>query len=191
MTEQVIDIRDRIEKMRNQMTVPNQQNAVQEKKIDDAKKNTFLSKEINPQIPSTNQKKEDFRVANENIKSSENNLELSNQKNTSSKTSQKSGGEKIDKQKSIENLETVKISTNKESINDINNPPQTDFKKYEDYQNDRVKTEGKQSLKFEDKQSFPQFSLNVSNPISWKLMLLIMLMQLLTNMMLVVVLYLK
>ena len=70
MTEQVIDIRDRIEKMRNQMTVPNQQNAVQEKKIDDAKKNTFLSKEINPQIPSTNQKKEDFRVANENIKSS-------------------------------------------------------------------------------------------------------------------------
>ena len=33
MTEQVIDIRDRIEKMRNQMTVPNTQSAVQEKKI--------------------------------------------------------------------------------------------------------------------------------------------------------------
>ena len=49
----------------------------------------------------------------------------------------------------------------------------------------------KQSVKFDEKQPFPQFSLNVSNPISWKLMLLIMLMQLLTNMMLVVVLYLK
>ena len=40
-------------------------------------------------------------------------------------------------------------------------------------------------------QKFPQFSLNINNPISWKLMLLIMLMQLLTNIMLVVVLYLK
>ena len=65
------------------------------------------------------------------------------------------------------------------------------FKVYEDYHNDRLKDEKKQSVKFDEKQPFPQFSLNVSNPISWKLMLLIMLMQLLTNMMLVVVLYLK
>ena len=50
-----------------------------------------------------------------------------------------------------------------------------------DYQNDRVINEKKESVKFDEKQSFPQFSLNVSNPISWKLMLLIMLMQLLTE----------
>ena len=56
---------------------------------------------------------------------------------------------------------------------------------------EEVVDEKKQSVKFDEKQPFPQFSLNVSNPISWKLMLLIMLMQLLTNMMLVVVLYLK
>jgi superfamily II DNA or RNA helicase len=43
----------------------------------------------------------------------------------------------------------------------------------------------------QEETTFPQFSLNVSNPISWKLMLLIMVMQLLTNIMLVVVLYLK
>jgi len=51
--------------------------------------------------------------------------------------------------------------------------------------------EHKKSVKIDDDKPFPQFNLNVSNPISWKLMLLIMLMQLLTNIMLVVVLYLK
>ena len=38
-----------------------------------------------------------------------------------------------------------------------------------------VVDEKKQSVKIDEKQPFPQFSLNVSNPISWKLMLLIML----------------
>ena len=65
------------------------------------------------------------------------------------------------------------------------------FKTYDDYQNDNIVNEKKESVKIDENQPFPQFSLNVSNPISWKLMLLIMLMQLLTNMMLVVVLYLK
>ena len=49
----------------------------------------------------------------------------------------------------------------------------------------------KNLIKLDEDQAFPQFNLNVSNPISWKLMLLIMLMQLLTNIMLVIVLYLK
>ena len=49
----------------------------------------------------------------------------------------------------------------------------------------------KNQLNLKKTKAFPQFNLNVSNPISWKLMLLIMLMQLLTNIMLVVVLYLK
>ena len=52
--------------------------------------------------------------------------------------------------------------------------------------------ENKKNINLENKnQPFPQFNLNVNNPISWKLMLLIMLMQLMTNIMLVVVLYLK
>ena len=65
------------------------------------------------------------------------------------------------------------------------------FKTYDDYQNENVVNDEKQTVNIDENQPFPQFSLNVSNPISWKLMLLIMLMQLLTNMMLVVVLYLK
>ena len=64
-------------------------------------------------------------------------------------------------------------------------------KTYKDYHNDNIYDENKKSVRLDDDQAFPQFNLNVSNPISWKLMLLIMLMQLLTNIMLVVVLYLK
>ena len=62
---------------------------------------------------------------------------------------------------------------------------------YKDYHNENTYDDKKKSVKFDQDQQFPQFNLNVSNPISWKLMLLIMLMQLLTNIMLVVVLYLK
>ena len=64
-------------------------------------------------------------------------------------------------------------------------------KTYKDYQHENIFDENKKSVKLDENQAFPQFNLNVSNPISWKLMLLIMLMQLLTNIMLVVVLYLK
>ena len=64
-------------------------------------------------------------------------------------------------------------------------------KTYKDYHNDNIYDENKKSVRLDEDQAFPQFNLNVSNPISWKLMLLIMLMQLLTNIMLVVVLYLK
>ena len=65
-------------------------------------------------------------------------------------------------------------------------------KTYENYERENTSRANKSSIDIGNKnQPFPQFSLNVSNPISWKLMLLIMLMQLLTNIMLVVVLYLK
>ena len=64
-------------------------------------------------------------------------------------------------------------------------------KTYKDYHNDNIYDENKKSVRLDEDQAFPQFNLNVSNPISWKLMLLIMLMQLLTNIILVVVLYLK
>ena len=65
-------------------------------------------------------------------------------------------------------------------------------KTFKDYQlKNTFDEQNNKSLKIDDKHAFPQFSLNVNNPISWKLMLLIMLMQLLTNIMLVVVLYIK
>ena len=57
--------------------------------------------------------------------------------------------------------------------------------------NENIVDDNKKNVRLDEDKPFPQFNLNVSNPISWKLMLLIMLMQLLTNIMLVVVLYLK
>ena len=171
MTEQVIDIRDRIEKMRNQMTVPGQQSTVQNTK--------------NRESESGNQN-EDIKVANENKLTSKNDEIL----NKSTLTDKNLLSSKIYKNFNSEKINNDQKFEFNESINDASKA-KPNYKKYEDYQNDRIKDENKQSIKFEDKQSFPQFSLNVSNPISWKLMLLIMLMQLLTNMMLVVVLYLK
>ena len=64
-------------------------------------------------------------------------------------------------------------------------------KSYKNYQVKNLVDEKQKPYEDNKSQAFPQFSLNVNNPISWKLMLLIMLMQLLTNIMLVVVLYLK
>ena len=175
MTEQVIDIRDRIEKMRNQMTVPGAKTVITEKKsvheppksLD--KQNIVAGKKETQQItkPDKNEKSHFADVSTNSI----------------------------EKKKIIKNDEyspktnvVEKPSTSEENKNYQFN---SDSKTYTDYQNDRVTNEKKQSVNLDDKQPFPQFSLNVSNPISWKLMLLIMLMQLLTNMMLVVVLYLK
>ena len=65
-------------------------------------------------------------------------------------------------------------------------------KSFSNYQQKNTTDENDRKVNFEkNEQNFPQFSLNINNPISWKLMLLIMLMQLLTNIMLVVVLYFK
>lgn len=175
MTEQVIDIRDRIEKMRNQMTVPGAKTASTEKKhVNEGpktldKKNVVTEKKQTQQI-SKSDKKENFNSPNVD-------------------------SNPIEKKKIVKNEEyfTKTNVVEKPGISEENKNYQfnSDFKTYSDYQNDRVTNEKKQSVNLDDKQPFPQFSLNVSNPISWKLMLLIMLMQLLTNMMLVVVLYLK
>ena len=186
MTEQVIDIRDRIEKMRNQMTVPGQQSTVQNKKVGFDKNTSNSSTNTKNRESESGNQNEDIKVANDNKLKSKNdeifNKSTLNDKNLlSSKIYKNLNSEKINNDQKFEFTE---------SINDASKS-KPNYKKYEDYQNDRIKDENKQSIKFEDKQSFPQFSLNVSNPISWKLMLLIMLMQLLTNMMLVVVLYLK
>ena len=44
-----------------------------------------------------------------------------------------------------------------------------------DYQNENIIDDNKKNVRLDEDKPFPQFNLNVSNPISWKLMLLIML----------------
>ena len=192
MTEQVIDIRDRIEKMRNQMTVSNPQEIQKHKKNpandfskvkDPARSHREAVREnqkLEEQIikPNRVQKKESHEIEVSKIQTVKTqNVEKEIHPDKTSKI-------KEEKAKSYEDISYTQYSDTKKSQKES-------FKKYDDYQNDRVVDENKQSVKLDEKQPFPQFSLNVSNPISWKLMLLIMLMQLLTNMMLVIVLYLK
>tara|TARA_B100000575_G_C22844455_1_gene494678 strand:+ start:59 stop:601 length:543 start_codon:yes stop_codon:yes gene_type:complete len=180
MTEPVIDIRDRIEKMRNQMTVPASKVSTAETKIENKKIESVSSN-----------KAANVNVANLEKKLDKSNFESANKENIRFEQ----------KEKSVMDSEVQNLKPKKVEESDVNEKIEFEkrktfenkknYKTYDSYQNDRVVDEKKQSVKFDEKQSFPQFSLNVSNPISWKLMLLIMLMQLLTNMMLVVVLYLK
>ena len=180
MTEPVIDIRDRIEKMRNQMTVPGSKVSSTEIKVE---KKSVESASSN--------KAANINVENLEKKIDKNKPEAANEENIKFNKKEKLAVDsevqnpkpkKVEKPDIIEKIEFEKRKTFEAKQN---------YKTYDSYQNDRVVDEKKQSVKFDEKQPFPQFSLNVSNPISWKLMLLIMLMQLLTNMMLVVVLYLK
>ena len=95
---------------------------------------------------------------------------------------------------SFKKLETHKNENFKKEYNFSNmntNTGTSNTKTYKDYQNENIVDDNKKNVRLDEDKPFPQFNLNVSNPISWKLMLLIMLMQLLTNIMLVVVLYLK
>ncbi|PPR37662.1 MAG: hypothetical protein CFH30_01110 [Alphaproteobacteria bacterium MarineAlpha8_Bin1] len=167
MTEQVVDIRDRIEKMRHQMSGD---------KVPES--NNVKNKISTVQKLNVNKPAKDF---SENQNSEKENFEKSSIKMNRG-TSNFS-----DKDKKI--LDD-KINENKDTIDSKNY--EIPKKIYKNYQNQNTYDKDKKSVQFDqDQQSFPQFSLNVSNPISWKLMLLIMLMQLLTNIMLVVVLYLK
>ena len=180
MSEPVIDIRDRIEKMRNQMTVPASNSSTS---------NTRIESKKDESVP--NEKVANINAENLEKKTSKNNFETVNKENIvfekNEKLSIDSEAQKL-KQKKTEEPDVIeKIEFEKRK----NAETKQNYKTYESYQNDRIVDDKKQSVKFDEKQAFPQFSLNVSNPISWKLMLLIMLMQLLTNMMLVVVLYLK
>ena len=180
MTEPVIDIRDRIEKMRNQMTVPASKVSSTEIKVENKRFESVSS-----------DKTANINVESLEKKTDKNNSEAANKENI--KFNRK---EKLTADSEVQNLKPKKIEepdiTEKTEFEKRETfEAKQNYKTYDSYQNDRVVDEKKQSVKFDEKQPFPQFSLNVSNPISWKLMLLIMLMQLLTNMMLVVVLYLK
>jgi len=158
MSEQVVDIRDRIEKMRDQMTDRPKSGVTQEKSTG---KNKITSEKLNER-----------KINSLNVKNKSN-------------------------EKTIEQLNSRTVEKPKEEIyqeNDLVKKIQENIEPkqiYSNYQNQSTFDKDKKSIKIDQDQPFPQFSLNVSNPISWKLMLLIMLMQLMTNIMLVVVLYLK
>ena len=175
MSEQVINIRDRIEKMRTQMTGPNEAVArnkvVSEDKLNNKSENTkrdSLEDQKSTMTPIQPKKIKDIPHAKENLVKVEN-----------------IGNEEVFEKKNFE-------SNSFNQSNFDSKPSSASTRKtYRDYHNDNIYDENKKSVRLDEDQAFPQFNLNVSNPISWKLMLLIMLMQLLTNIMLVVVLYLK
>tara|TARA_B100001027_G_scaffold170710_1_gene122195 strand:+ start:255 stop:794 length:540 start_codon:yes stop_codon:yes gene_type:complete len=179
MAEQVVDIRQRIERMRTQI---------------DENSSTDVDTSKEKPVPQAKVLKE----------------ELNNKKEIVRETipEEKKKNEEIEKYdlKKVDNFED-KIKSQQEKKPNINQN-KTDFtqnyfrkiekfenkqkKSFSDYQLKNTTDNNSKKVDFEkgDK-SFPQFSLNINNPISWKLMLLIMLMQLLTNIMLVVVLYFK
>lgn len=194
MAEQVVNIRERIEKMRTQIyeKPETQQNKSME---------TQVSKDI---------------VNDEDI--IEDNL-LTPKDNIISKPEifhENIDGQKPDEKPSLSSVSTKEIEKKiKEEISDLGSQKKIEqeqklFKEapevlnqekikkekihkktFSNYQLKNTFDSDNKSVNVEEKQAFPQFSLNVNNPISWKLMLLIMLMQLLTNIMLVVVLYIK
>ena len=180
MTEPVIDIRDRIEKMRNQMTVPTSKVSSTEIKVENKRFESVLS----DKAANINEENLEKKIDKNKLEAAkQENIRINkNEKSVVDSEVQKLKPKKVEEPDITEKIEFEKRKTSEAKQN---------YKTYDSYQNDRIVDEKKQSVKFDEKQPFPQFSLNVSNPISWKLMLLIMLMQLLTNMMLVVVLYLK
>ena len=166
MTEQVIDIRDRIEKMRTQMTgSSNSSNNLKKQQVES--KNT----------PKNSIKIEKMETVEIVKTANEEKTQIPKNEVNLFKKPETSKNENFKKEYNFSNMNTNTSTSN--------------TKTYKDYQNENIVDDNKKNVRLEEDKPFPQFNLNVSNPISWKLMLLIMLMQLLTNIMLVVVLYLK
>ena len=179
MTEQVINIRDRIERMRTQMTGSQEAVVKKEPEI-----NHPANKPLNPNpIKSAEIIEPKKKIGNNpNLKNfSLSQVDKDKIENITSEAKFEKKSEESKKEDSEDDFQNESKKSQKNSSN----------KTYKDYQNENIFDENKKSVKLDENQAFPQFNLNVSNPISWKLMLLIMLMQLLTNIMLVVVLYLK
>ena len=168
MNEPVIDIRDRIEKMRNQMTPQSskrQENSIQKP-----------SKSSDPQIEKVGSEEKDIS-------------ETLNKGKDTNQYKRSISEDIIERKKEFnKNFEDIETIT---KINVEQNNKTGDYFSSNTSQKSQNKSEPKSKSVKQEETTFPQFSLNVSNPISWKLMLLIMVMQLLTNIMLVVVLYLK
>ena len=167
MTEQVIDIRDRIEKMRTQMTGSSDTSHDRNKQ----------------QVDNKNALKNNIKI--EKLQSVEI-VKTANEENSQIPKSEANLSKKDEKTKNEKNFKKPHNFSNMNT-----NPEGYSTKTYKDYQNENIIDDNKKNVRLDENKPFPQFNLNVSNPISWKLMLLIMLMQLLTNIMLVVVLYLK
>jgi len=166
MTEQVIDIRDRIEKMRTQMTGSSNTAHERDKQQAENKKSSKNNIKI--------EKLESVEVVKT---ANEENSQVTKIDGNLSKKDEKAKNENFKKAYNFSNMNTKPDASNTQT--------------YKDYQNENIIDDNKKNVRLDENKPFPQFNLNVSNPISWKLMLLIMLMQLLTNIMLVVVLYLK
>ena len=166
MTEQVIDIRDRIEKMRTQMTGSSNTAHDRDKQQVENKKSSKNNIKI--------EKLESVEVVKT---ANEENSQVPKIDGNLSKKDEKAKNENFKKAYNFSNMNTK--------------PDPSNTQTYKDYQNENIIDDNKKNVRLDENKPFPQFNLNVSNPISWKLMLLIMLMQLLTNIMLVVVLYLK
>ena len=205
MAEQVVNIRERIEKMRTQIYDKTSVN----KSEDYEDENISNNNQSNADQKVIVDNHENNKKSNSTITSVKNEIDDSFkssivQINKEGKLTDKEENIEFDQYKDkIKNkpLETEYSKPQENKNNPYNGEkieyvkPQakkSDNKNYKDYQLNNLVDENKKNVNFENQNSaFPQFSLNVNNPISWKLMLLIMLMQLLTNIMLVVVLYLK
>lgn len=197
MAEQVVDIRERIERMRTQITdKPDQDNL--NKNVLKSSENTTNTKKTNDEkdlgTESNKPKKRNdlfVEASNEKLK---NTTEISAERNLKNTTEV---SEEKNFKKTIEKQPLSTSSSFEDTTQDFSSKYNTKKKEYhsktfKDYHVNNLVDENKKNINLENKnQPFPQFSLNVNNPISWKLMLLIMLMQLMTNIMLVVVLYLK
>ena len=197
MAEQVVDIRERIERMRTQITDKPDQDNLNKNVIKSSEKKTNIKKTNNEKDLGTesNQPRQrndlfvegsNERLKNTTVISAERNL-----KNTTEVSEEKNFKKTIEKQ-SLSIPSSFKNATQDFSSKYDTKKKENHSKTFKDYHVNNLVDENKKNINLENKnQPFPQFSLNVNNPISWKLMLLIMLMQLMTNIMLVVVLYLK
>jgi len=170
MNEPVIDIRDRIEKMRNQITPQSLQN--QDKSFQKSSK--IHDSELD-------------KIDSEKTNFSETSSKDKHKKEYKRSISDDVTAKKKEFNKNFEDTETItKINVEQNNkTGDYFHPNKSQKSEH------GSKAKAKSKSVIQEETTFPQFSLNVSNPISWKLMLLIMVMQLLTNIMLVVVLYLK
>mgnify|MGYP001476705913 CR=1 FL=1 len=202
MAEQVVDIRERIEKMRTQI-IEKTDDSGQVDSLNSSPKSNIIKK---PEKFSENNEKVD-NIGNISDKNTEgeqtkNNLFKDKVHNVDDLEKVEEIINKKESQKKFEEVGKYQENNNNEPLKEDNSRENEEYvkektervstKSYKNYHLKNTVDANEKTVEMDEKsQPFPQFSLNVNNPISWKLMLLIMLMQLLTNVMLVVVLYLK
>ena len=202
MAEQVVDIRERIEKMRTQI-IEKTDDSGQTDSLNSSPKSNIIKK---PEKFSENNEKVD-NIGNISDKNTEgeqtkNNLFKDKVHNVDDLEKVEEIINKTESQKKFEEVGKYQENNNNEPLKEDNSRENEEYvkektervstKSYKNYHLKNTVDANEKTVEMDEKsQPFPQFSLNVNNPISWKLMLLIMLMQLLTNVMLVVVLYLK